>query len=56
MKFLRYIFIILIFACSAQNTKKVNKDINFKNEIDIDKFVIKLKAYSNQNPYPDIKN
>ena len=48
--------IFLFLSCSSKTSNKVNNDINFKDELNMDKFIIKLKAYSDQNPYPNIKD
>ena len=54
---IRLIFILFLFAsCAIENKDFDNKFVNFDNELDIDKFISELKIYSNQKPYPDIKD
>ena len=55
MKYYFLIILILISACVQKEVNNVKKNINLDNEMNVDKFIIKLKAYSDKNPYPDIK-
>ena len=54
----KFIIIIMLFlvSCSTKPLVKQNNDLNFNDEKDINKFIIKLKAYSNRNPFPNINN
>ena len=51
------IYIFFIISCTSQVVLKKNKDnTNLVDEMNIDKFIIKLKAYSDRSSYPDIRN
>ena len=51
------IYIFFITSCTSQVALKKSEDnTNLIDEMNIDKFIIKLKAYSDRNSYPDIKN
>ena len=51
------IYIFFITSCTSQVALKENEDnTNLVNEMNIEKFIIKLKAYSDRSSYPDIKN
>ena len=51
------IYIFFITSCTSQVTLKENEDnTNLVNEMNIEKFIIKLKAYSDRSSYPDIRN
>ena len=51
------IYIFFITSCTSHVALKKSEDnTNLIDEMNIDKFIIKLKAYSDRNSYPDIKN
>ena len=56
MRLYLIVTLFLMAACSAKITEKKDNDKNLINENNMDKFIIKLKVYSDKSPYPDIKN
>tara|TARA_Y100001970_G_scaffold262848_1_gene347625 strand:+ start:238 stop:408 length:171 start_codon:yes stop_codon:yes gene_type:complete len=56
MKYYLLILFFLISSCASNESKKTHNDLDFNNIIDTDEFIIKLKAYSDKNPYPEIEN
>ena len=57
MKNFIFLTLVLISSCSS-NSSSVNlvDKLNFEEEIDINKFIIKLEIYSKNNSYPNIDN
>ncbi len=56
MKSFFFIIFIFILSCSTKQVNRIDDTDKFKDELNMDKFIIKLKAYSNKNPYPNIDN
>ena len=54
-----FIFLALFFfsSCST-NSSNINyvEKLNFDEEFDTNQFILKLKSYSKNNPYPNIDN
>ena len=57
MKNFIFLALILFSSCSTNspNTNIVDK-LNFEEEFDTNQFILKLKAYSKNNSYPNIDN
>tara|TARA_Y100000768_G_C23426236_1_gene428368 strand:- start:328 stop:501 length:174 start_codon:yes stop_codon:yes gene_type:complete len=51
-----FIIIILITGCSYNDDKVDNNnlDINYSDDLPLKEFQIKLKAYAQNSPYPNI--
>tara|TARA_Y100000591_G_C21613098_1_gene583875 strand:- start:352 stop:522 length:171 start_codon:yes stop_codon:yes gene_type:complete len=56
MKIILILLLLLITSCAKKNNDINDNIVNFDNEMNIDKFISKLKIYSIKNPYPDIKD
>ena len=55
MKIFLLISIFILTACSSTNVTS-NKDFGFSKNMSIDDFSIKLRAYANSKPYPNIND
>ena len=57
MKNFIFLALILLSSCSA-NSSNINyvEKLNFDEEFDTNQFILKLKSYSKNNPYPNIDN
>ena len=54
MKFILFLIIIFISACSAEINNNFSNNINFSKEMSIDEIKIKLKEYTENSTYPNI--
>ena len=49
--------IILISSCSLNDSSSVSVNVSdFKDEVNVERFISKLKIYSKNNFYPNIDN
>jgi len=57
MKNFIFLALILFSSCST-NSSNINyvEKLNFDEEFDTNQFILKLKSYSKNNPYPNIDN
>ena len=55
-QFLFLAFILMVSCKSNSIIPKSSTNIKFNEDMNIDKFIIKLEAYSQNKPYPNIDN